>query len=56
MSALRWPQVTMIVVLSIGLYTELVRHGEPETGRHNFWAYLFGVVIEIIILKAGGFF
>ena len=56
MSTLRWPQVTMIVVISLGLYKELVLHGEQEKGKHNFWAYLFGAVIEIIILKAGGFF
>ena len=51
-----WPQITMIVFLALGLYKELVHHGEPETGNHNFWAYAFGVAVEIVVLKAGGFF
>ena len=50
-----WPQITMIVFLALGLYKELVHHGEPETGRHNFWAYLVAPAIEITVLKAGGF-
>ena len=56
MNGLGWPQVAMIVIMSLGLYKELIVHGMPETGKHNFWAYLIGTIIEVVILKCGGFF
>ena len=56
MSKIGWPQVAMIVFIAIGLYNELMRHGEPQTGTHNFWTYAIGAAIEIALLKAGGFF
>ena len=51
-----WPQIVIAALLALNLYNELLLHGQPETGKHNFWPMLFAVAFEIIVLKAGGFF
>lgn len=56
MNRFGWPQVAMIAIIAINLFDELERHGEPKTGFHDFWTMLIGAVIEVLILKAGGFF
>lgn len=48
------PQIIMIVLYSIGLFTALLKHGESK-GNYNFWASLIASIIEILILKWGGF-
>jgi len=56
MSSFGWPQIVMVGIITLNLYNELILHGEPETGFHNFWTMLFAVIVEVFILKAGGFF
>lgn len=56
MSKWGWPQIVMAALLALNLYNELLLHGQPETGKHNFWPMLVAVAVEIIILRAGGFF
>lgn len=53
---MEWPQLVYLgsVFLSMGL--ALGKHGEPQQGKHNFFATAIGGIIQILILKAGGFF
>ena len=48
------PQIIMIVLLTINVFTALMKNGESK-GDYNFWGSLIGAVIEILILKWGGF-
>ena len=48
------PQIIMIVLYTISVFTSLMKHGESK-GDYNFWASLIAVVIEAAILKWGGF-
>lgn len=48
------PQIIMIVLYSIAVFTSLLKHGESK-GEYNFWASLIATVIEVLILKWGGF-
>ena len=48
------PQIIMIVLLTISVFTGLMKHGESK-GNYNFWSSLIGAAIEAAILKWGGF-
>lgn len=48
------PQIIMIVLLVLSVFTGLMKHGESR-GDYNFWASLISAVIEAAILKWGGF-
>lgn len=50
------PQITLIAILALGLGLALAKHGEPITGKHNFWGTLIGDAILVSILIWGGFF
>lgn len=52
---MRAPQIIMIVLFTMSLTTSLFKHGENE-GTYNFWTTLIGAIIEVLILKWGGFF
>lgn len=51
------PQIIMIVLWSIGLFDDLMHHGEyTEPRKRNFFASLLAVGILVGILVWGGFF
>lgn len=50
------PQVIMIVMLSLTLFTNVVKHHEPREGEYNGWATLIAIAIQVSILTWGGFF
>ena len=50
-----WPQIVMIVIGSIGIGVNLVKHGERRTDKYNVWVSIIGCAIEAIILYFGGF-
>ena len=50
-----WPQITMIVLLTLSFGITLAKHGEPRSD-HNAAAALVGLAIHIGLLYAGGFF
>lgn len=52
---MRAPQIIMIILCTISLTIDLLKHGESK-GEYNFWVSLMGAAIEIAILKWGGFF
>lgn len=49
------PQITFIVLATIGGTVSLVNHGKPK-GDYNFIAWLVAAGIEIGVLYWGGFF
>lgn len=50
------PQVIMIVMLSLTLFIDVVKHHEPREGEHNGWVTLIAIAIQVSILTWGGFF
>lgn len=53
---LHWPQLTILTIALLGLGIAAGKHGQPETGKHNFFLTLFSNAIVIWLLYAGGFF
>ncbi|PLY35987.1 lytic murein transglycosylase [Pectobacterium carotovorum] len=51
-----WPQITWIVIASLGLGVELSKHGQPRTGTRNAWVQLFATLFAAWLLWSGGFF
>lgn len=50
------PQIIYIVIMSLSLGMDLMKHGEPREGNHNFWISFLSATIMILILYWGGFF
>ena len=50
-----WPQITMIVLLTIGCTYALAEHGAQQP-TVNFWASAIEAAIIVWLLLAGGFF
>ena len=53
---MRWPQITMIVIMAISLGINLANAGKTKVESYNFGMTLIGTIIQVFILKAGGFF
>lgn len=49
-------QIVMIVLYAMNLGISLIKHGETEIKKYNFWVTLISTVISVGILWAGGFF
>ena len=49
-------QIIMIIILAMNLGISLVKHGETEIKKYNFWTTLIATAINVGILWAGGFF
>lgn len=50
------PQVIMIVMLSLTLFTNVKKHHESREGEYNGWYALIAIAIQVSILTWGGFF
>lgn len=53
---MHWPQLVWLALVMIGLGVDVARHGQPKTGKYNFWSSLAAIPIAIAILYFGGFF
>lgn len=51
-----WPQFIFMACYLISIGVNRAKHGEQREGKFNFFATVIGVVVEFLILKAGGFF
>jgi len=49
------PQLLILFFMTIGLTTNILKHGEKKNQEYNGWAYLIGAAINILILYYGGF-
>jgi hypothetical protein len=50
-----WPQITMVVLMALGLGISLAKHGEPRE-PYSFGTALLGTALAAGLLWAGGFF
>ena len=50
------PQIIIIVMFSMSLGINLIKHGEKQNSNYNFFITLFAVALESILLWWGGFF
>ena len=50
------PQIIMIIIFTSGVVLNLVNHGKRKEGKYDFWSALIATIIEIVILRWGGFF
>lgn len=53
---MKWPQLLYLGLTFVSMGIALGKHGEPHQGKHNFFATVIAGIIQILILKAGGFF
>lgn len=51
-----WPQYTYLALIFMSVGMNLTKPGEPEDGRHNFWASSIASVFILWVLYMGGFF
>ena len=52
---MKWPQIVMIIIMGMNIGIALIKNGERKYERYSFVSAVIGVVIEAIILGAGGF-
>ncbi len=52
---MNWPQITMIVLLTLGVGIALAKNGEDRP-PYSAWAAIIGATIQAAVLYAGGFF
>jgi hypothetical protein len=50
-----WPQITMIVLLALGVGIALAKNGQSK-GNYSFGWAIIGAGINVGLLYAGGFF
>jgi hypothetical protein len=48
-----WPQVIMIILLTVSVWEGITNHGKME--ETNGWYNFIGAVIMVLILLKGGF-
>ena len=49
-------KIMVVILMAMSLGMHLAKHGEPRTGKYNFWAELFGSTVTLALLWGGGFF
>ena len=50
------PQLVYLAMSLMGMGLAMARHGQPKTGKNNFWSDIFITAIIFYILYSGGFF
>ena len=53
---LGWPQIVYICLIMMNLGMYLVKHGEKNNTKYNFFTCLLSNLISVWILYSGGFF
>jgi hypothetical protein len=51
-----WAQWGLLILLILGVGIALARHGQPETGKHNFWIDALATGISAILCYYAGAF
>ena len=49
-------QRVVIVLFSLNIFNNLIRHGQDKNEKYNFWVEIVNTYIWVILLKGGGFF
>ncbi len=51
-----WPQITWLILATIGIFIATALDGQPKTGKHSFAVTTFSTVMVGWLLWMGGFF
>ena len=51
-----WPQIVWIALTAANVGIISSKHGEPKTGKYNFWIALADAGLSAFLLYKGGFF
>lgn len=51
-----WPQLTYLALIVFSLGISLEQHGNPKTGKENFWTSMTASALTLFLLYQGGFF
>lgn len=49
-------QVIYIIIIGLNLGISLAKHGKYRNDKYNFWVTLIASIIDVAILRWGGFF
>lgn len=49
-------QIIFTAWLFLALGVSLAQHGQPRTGKNNFWIGLVSAALQFILLYFGGFY
>ena len=52
---MRWPQITLIIITTLGLGIDIAQHGNTRS-ESNFFITLLSTIILYFLLIVGGFF
>jgi hypothetical protein len=50
------PQIILLILVGMGLGIALVKHGEENKRKYNFWLEALSSAIMLALLYWGGFF
>lgn len=53
---MHWPQITVLVLMSVGMLCEIALHGKERKGEYNGVSAVFRTTITAFLLYKGGFF
>lgn len=53
---MHWPQITVIILMTISLACSLKDHGKVKTETENSWNMLVSVMLYSWLMWRGGFF
>jgi len=50
------PEVILIVLWTLSLCINFIKHGDPKDGEYNFWIELISVFIAYLFFRWAGLF
>jgi hypothetical protein len=50
------PQIIYLILWLLGAGIAMAKHGEPKTGKYDFWTTLLSSILALGLLYWGGFF
>ena len=53
---MRAPQIIYIALSALALGITAAQHGQPRSGKENFWEMLLAIALHMGLLCWGGFF
>ena len=49
------PQIIYLLLVGLAIVLTAIRHGKPQ-GNHDVWSTLTAILVQILLMKWGGFF
>lgn len=51
-----WPQIIVIILMSVEVGCSMMQHGEPKRGEYSVWSTILSMAVVVGLLYWGGFF